>query len=89
MQFANGRWLVVRIRIRGWPAVSVMAEHVAQLLAQRFGLPGSRVIADCQAVISGYRKWRASMDGGLEYKNPTVGSGHKLQAFSRIEAQTR
>ncbi len=77
----HGKVLVVRMCTGAWPAAAAMAEHVALILAQRFGVQGSRVVADCQAVISGFIKWRASVDSGLEYKNPY---GGKWAHMSRI-----
>ena len=73
VQWSRGVWRVVRMRIGAWPASAVMAEHIALILAQRFGVARSRVIADCQAVITGFNKWRTGREAGLEYKNPYGG----------------
>ncbi len=50
-----------------------MMDHVGLLLAQCFGKAGSRVVADCSAVLLGFAKRQRGDPSILSYKNPHGG----------------
>ena len=80
----NGRSLkVVRMRIGALPPSAVMAEHVAILLAQRFGSANTTVVADCSAVVTGFLAWQQGQDQALSYRNPHGGLWKQMAQLTK------